>query len=67
VQRFAGESLEGTSIAAEDASERFSFLRAFVSLDNPTSSELTRQWLDWQPIHPGLIEDLDHGHYFDSN
>jgi nucleoside-diphosphate-sugar epimerase len=57
--------LPSAGIAAEDAGEHFSFLGAFVSLDNPTSSELTRQWLDWQPIHPGLIADLDQGHYFD--
>jgi nucleoside-diphosphate-sugar epimerase len=57
--------LPSTSIAAEDANEHFSFLAAFVSLDNPTSSELTRQLLGWEPTHPGLIEDLDHGHYFD--
>jgi nucleoside-diphosphate-sugar epimerase len=57
--------LPSAGIAAEDAGEHFSFLGDFVSLDNPTSSELTRQWLDWQPIHPSLIEDLDLGHYFD--
>jgi nucleoside-diphosphate-sugar epimerase len=57
--------LPSAAIAAEDAGEHFSFLGDFVSLDNPTSSELTRQWLDWQPIHPSLIEDLDLGHYFD--
>jgi nucleoside-diphosphate-sugar epimerase len=57
--------LPSAGVAAEDAGEHFSFLGAFVSLDNPTSSELTRQWLDWQPIHPGLIADLDQGHYFD--
>ncbi len=56
--------LPSGSIRAEDAGEHFSFLGAFVSLDNPTSSELTRQWLDWEPSHPGLIEDLDQGHYF---
>jgi nucleoside-diphosphate-sugar epimerase len=52
-------------IAAEDANEHFSFLGAFVSLDNPVSSELTRQLLGWEPTRPGLIEDLDDGHYFD--
>jgi nucleoside-diphosphate-sugar epimerase len=57
--------LPSASITAEDAGEHFSFLGAFVSLDNPTSSELTRQSLDWQPSHPSLIEDLDQGHYFD--
>jgi nucleoside-diphosphate-sugar epimerase len=57
--------LPSDSIAAEDANEHFSFLSAFVSLDNPTSSELTRRLLAWEPTHPGLVEDLDHGHYFD--
>ena len=23
----------------------------------------TRQVLDWKPTHPGLIDDLDQGHY----
>ncbi|MCW2953123.1 MAG: putative oxidoreductase [Conexibacter sp.] len=57
--------LPSASIAAEDANDEFSFLGAFVSLDNPTSRELTREWLGWEPTHPGLIEDLDNGHYFD--
>jgi nucleoside-diphosphate-sugar epimerase len=52
------------SVAAENAGEHFSFLGAFVSLDNPTSSELTRELLGWHPEHPGLIADLEEGHYF---
>ena len=35
-----------------------------VALDNPVSSERTRQQLAWQPTHPDVIEDLDHDHYF---
>lgn len=60
-----GLDLPSASIAAEDAAGHFSFLGGFVGLDNPASSELTRRLLDWQPTHPGLIEDLDNGHYFD--
>lgn len=59
--------LPSASVAAEDANEHFSFLGTFVSLDNPTSSEVTRQLLAWEPTHPGLIEDLDHGHYFEDS
>jgi len=59
-----GLNLPTASIAAEVAAEHFSFLGAFVSLDDPTSSELTRRQLGWQPTHPGLIADLDQGHYF---
>ena len=57
--------LPSAGIAVDDAPQHFSFLGAFVSLDNPTSSELTRRLLDWEPTHPGLVEDLEHGHYFD--
>jgi len=42
----------------------FDFLAFFVSLDNPASSLLTLELLDWHPSHPGLIDDLDDGHYF---
>jgi nucleoside-diphosphate-sugar epimerase len=56
--------LPSTTVAAEDVQRHFSYLDSFVSLDNPTSSELTRRLLGWKPTHPGLIEDLDHGHYF---
>jgi hypothetical protein len=35
-----------------------------VPLDNPTSSAATQRLLGWRPTHPGLIADLDEGHYF---
>ena len=28
------------------------------------SSVLTRELFGWRPVQPGLIEDLDKGHYF---
>lgn len=55
------------SIAAEDAEGYFGFLSAFVGLDNPTSSQTTQRLLDWAPTHPGLIADLDQGHYFEDD
>ena len=54
------------SVAPEDAAAQFSFLADFVQIDNPTSSELTRKLLGWEPTHPGLIADMDEGHYFTS-
>jgi nucleoside-diphosphate-sugar epimerase len=57
-------NLPVTSIAPEEASAHFSFLGDFVQLDNPTSSELTQALLGWKPEQPGLIADLDEGHYF---
>jgi len=52
------------SIAPEDAAGHFGFLSMFAGADNPTSSALTRQRLGWEPTGPGLIADLDAGHYF---
>src|SRR6516225_3139832 len=59
-----GAGVPTASVSAADAAERFAFLGAFVGVDNPTSSEVTREVLGWEPAHPGLIEDLEHGHYF---
>jgi nucleoside-diphosphate-sugar epimerase len=56
--------LPAVSIPAEAAADHFGFLGAFVSADNPTSSALTRQWLGWKPEGPGLIADIEEGHYF---
>jgi nucleoside-diphosphate-sugar epimerase len=59
-----GVGVPTASISAADAADRFAFLGRVVGVDNPTSSELTRKLLNWNPIHPGLIEDLAQGHYF---
>ncbi len=52
------------NVAAEEAGNHFSFLSTFVSADNPTSSAWTRQRLGWLPQGPGLIADIEQGHYF---
>ncbi|MEV6423970.1 SDR family oxidoreductase [Streptomyces sp. NPDC051662] len=55
-----------TSVAPQAAAEHFTWLSAFLGHDSPASSSLTRELLDWQPTQPGLLEDLDKGHYFDA-
>jgi nucleoside-diphosphate-sugar epimerase len=52
------------SVAPEDAGGHFGWIGAFFGLDAPASSEYTRELLGWQPRRPGLIADLDEGHYF---
>ena len=37
---------------------------ASSELDSPASSALTRELLGGSPTQPGLIDDLDEGHYF---
>jgi len=57
-------NLPVVGIPGEQAPDHFGFLGVFASLDNPTSSALTQKVLDWHPEGPGLIEDLEAGHYF---
>jgi len=52
------------SVAPEDAAGHFTWMAAFLGLDSPASSTLTREPTGWQPTQPGLIEDLEKGHYF---
>ncbi len=52
------------SISPEDAAAHFTWLAGFLGADSPASSTLTRELLGWHPAQPGLIDDLDKGHYF---
>jgi nucleoside-diphosphate-sugar epimerase len=49
------------SIAADEAAGHFGWLGHFVTADFLASSALTREWLGWNPVQPGLISDLDRG------
>ena len=55
-----------TSVAPDAAAEHFGWLGPMVGLDSPASSTATRELLGWHPVQPGLVEDLDKGHYFHS-
>ena len=52
------------SISPEDAGAHFTWMAGFLGAD-PASSAITRELLGWSPTQPGLIEDLDQGHYFE--
>jgi nucleoside-diphosphate-sugar epimerase len=46
------------------ASEYAGMLVHLLSTDMPASSAITQELLGWKPTHPGLIEDIEQGHYF---
>jgi nucleoside-diphosphate-sugar epimerase len=50
--------------AASVPAESLGFLGYVLSVDQPASATLTRELLGWRPVEPGLIEDMDKGHYF---
>ena len=51
------------SIPAEQAADHFKTF-PFITLDITMPNSGTRQLPDWEPVHPGLIADLEKGHYF---
>ncbi|APR78874.1 NAD-dependent epimerase/dehydratase [Minicystis rosea] len=52
------------SVTAAKAGDYLGFLGAFWGFDGPASAKITRDLLGWQPTRPGLIPDLEEGHYF---
>ncbi|GHF63678.1 nucleoside-diphosphate-sugar epimerase [Amycolatopsis bartoniae] len=52
------------SVAPERAAEHFGAFGAFMTLGLPPLASQTRELLGWEPVHPGLIADLEEGHYF---
>ena len=59
-------NLPVVSKTPEEAARHFGWFAHFATLDNPASSQRTRELLGWQPKQPGLIPDLDRPRYFES-
>ncbi len=53
------------SKSPDEATDHFGWLGHFVVIDGPASSAQTQERLGWRPVQPGLIADLDQGHYFE--
>ena len=53
------------SVSPDEVRERLGFIGAIFAMDTPATSEKTREEMGWRPTGPGLIADLDAGHYFD--
>jgi nucleoside-diphosphate-sugar epimerase len=49
------------SLTPEEAPGHFGFFAGFVTLDNPTTSTITREALGWRPREVGLLEDIREG------
>jgi nucleoside-diphosphate-sugar epimerase len=54
-------NLPARSLPAEEFSGMLVYL---LSRDMPASSAITQELMGWKPVHPGLIEDIEQGHYF---
>jgi nucleoside-diphosphate-sugar epimerase len=56
--------IPAVSVTAEQIGEYVGFLGGFWGFDGPASAQITRDLLGWEPTRPGLIADLEEGHYF---
>ncbi len=59
-----GLGLPAISVTPEQVREYVGFLGGFWAVDGPASAKITRDLLGWEPTRPGLIADLEEGHYF---
>lgn len=58
-------NLPAMSLPSVDAVDHFGFLGHILVLDIHASSMVTRDLLNWQPVQPGLIADIEEGDYGD--
>ncbi|MCX3058240.1 SDR family oxidoreductase [Streptomyces beihaiensis] len=56
--------LEVASVPPEEAGGHFGWLAGVLAADQPASSVLSQELTGWRPTQPGLLDDLDKGHYF---
>jgi nucleoside-diphosphate-sugar epimerase len=54
------------SIPVEEVADHFKWF-TFITMDITMPNAETRKLLGWEPTHPGLIADLEEGHYFDAS
>ena len=59
-----GLNVPAKSITGDEVEAYFGSFVMFASIDNPASSTLTQERLNWHPEQIGLIADINAGHYF---
>jgi nucleoside-diphosphate-sugar epimerase len=53
------------SKSREEAADHFGWIGHFFGINGPASSAQTQERLEWRPVQPGLIADLNAAHYFE--
>ncbi|TDT29145.1 nucleoside-diphosphate-sugar epimerase [Streptomyces sp. BK208] len=56
--------LPAVSVPVSEADAHFGWMAGPFAANRAASSVLTRELLAWEPVQPGLVEDLEQGHYF---
>ncbi len=55
------------SIPVSEAGKELGFIGTVFTWDAPSSSTLTQERFGWHPTQPGLMADIEQGHYFSTN
>jgi nucleoside-diphosphate-sugar epimerase len=58
-------NLPVVSKTSDEAKHHFGWFALFAAIDNPASSQRTRELLGWDPKQPALIADIDREEYFE--
>ena len=56
-------NLPVVSVTPEKAPEHFEWMAGFIGFDSPATSIKTKEELNWQPTHIGLIEDMERNYF----
>jgi nucleoside-diphosphate-sugar epimerase len=60
----AGLGVPVVSVPSDEAAEHFGWLARFFGADASASNVITRELLEWEPTHQGLLKDLSEDHYY---
>ena len=55
--------IPAVSVPADQAADHFQGFPV-ITMDVTMPTAPSRELLGWEPAHPGLLADLDEGHYF---
>lgn len=58
-------NVPAVSKTPDEAAAMLGFIGRVLGMGGLSSSRLTQERLGWKPTHPGLVEDLEQGTYFD--
>ena len=58
-----GLGVPARGLPPDQVAAHFDWMAGFVAIDNPSTSAITRESLDWRPDGPGLLNDLREGGY----
>jgi nucleoside-diphosphate-sugar epimerase len=60
----AGLGVPVVSVPIDEAEDHFGWMSRFFGMDATASNTITREILNWDPTHQGLLVDLSEDHYY---